>query len=217
LGGPWLVALALIAGVVLGRSLPGISSAGAADPAVDATATRTAEIAELNDLRTKVAQPVVCTPLATATPTVTPTPTSTPTPEPTATTVPAVPIGTELSTTDGLTYTFTAISTIPTPDVANVDGRLIRVTFSVTNTSNDRVRVPVGEWRLVDASGNRYSADTELMANIDGPRWSLAVPPHESDDRALIFDVPVDSGSEFTLESTADPAFRVALPIVARG
>jgi hypothetical protein len=197
--------------------MPAVVEVGAADPAVDATATRTAELAELNDLRTKVAQPAVCTPAATVTPTATPTPTNTATPEPTATIVPAVPIGTEVTTANGLIFTFTAINPIPTPDSVEANGRLIRVTFRVSNESNDSKRVPLEEWRLVDATGNEFRVDTLALAQIDGVRWSFAVSAHDSENRSLIFDVTPDSGPVFTLESTVDPAFRVALPIEARG
>src|SRR5438034_6810929 len=103
---------AMVLGVAAGRALQG-DGARAASPESDATATRSAELDELNRLRTQVAQSVVCSPPPLPTATETPMPTATPTVTPTATPVPPVAMGQPLSYVDDWTVVVNGFTPAP--------------------------------------------------------------------------------------------------------
>lgn len=208
----WLVAFALVIGLGIGHWGMPDGAARAADPASpEATATRAAELAELDALRTKVAQPEVCTPAATETPT------ATPSPEPTATQVPAVAAGTAIAYGTDWKITIHSIQTIAAPDGIKVNGQLVKVTLTLENVSNAPHAAPFGEWRLVDAAGNRYKASTTATERAGTHGFGVPIDAHATEDRALVFDIAVDAGTSFVLESTKDPTFRVQLAFEARG
>lgn len=206
-----LIFVVLGIGIVIGRSSLGATSAIAADPAPDATATRAAELKELNDLRTKVAQPIVCTPAPTATAT------STPTPEPTATTVPPRPAGTEVIDKNGFAVTVLSIQPVQAPDGVNATGQLLRLNVTLSNTTNAPMLTPFVDWRLVDVAGNRYPVDLDATPAIAGVGWAVAVGANEKVERAVVFDVAPSAGTTFILENEKDPTFRIEVSIESRG
>lgn len=202
----WLVALALVAGVALGRWNTG-SPAIAADPSPDATATRAAELRELDALRTEVAQPAVCTPAPTQPPT------ATPTQEPTATLVPAVAAGETVPYGDVWNVTVESVQLVSPPAGLAVDGQLIKVIVTIKNRTDKPHAPPFNDWRLVDAAGNRYVVSSGAT-KVSGTRnYGLAITANGSERIELVFEVDPASGTAFTLESTEEPAFRVALAI----
>lgn len=206
-----LAVLCLLIGAAIGRSLPGMPAVNAATPAIDATATRTAELAELNELRTKVAEPVVCTPPPTATPT------STPTVLPTPTVVPPVQVGTAIADKSGLVFTFLGVQPAPPPADADVAGQLLRVRFSVANPTDKPILLPFVGWRLVAPDGARYGVDIELTPVLEGVAWASPIGANQTEERSVVFVVPADAGTVFVLENEEDPTFRVELRIESRG
>ena len=213
----WLVALVLAAltiGVLIGRGLPGGAIAQAADESVDATATRAAELTELDELRTKVAQPVYCTPMPSPTPTETATPVP---PTATATLVPPQGIGVEVVDSQGLGVTILSIQPVQAPDGVDANGQLMRLNVRLSNTTDSPLAVPFVDWRLVDAAGNRYSVHIEATGDVVGPTWAVAVGAHETDERAVVFDVAADAGGSFVLEHDEDQTFRIQVVMESRG
>jgi hypothetical protein len=207
----WLVVIALVIGLAIGRGSSIGPVARAADPTVDATATRTAELAELNDLRTKVAQTVVCTPPATSTPTMTPEPTFTPT------VVPVVPVGEAIQYGKTFTITVNGITDVGQPDDLQPNGRFLGVYVTMENLTNSPQWPSFDDWRLVDSSGKSYRLDSQATQNVFGKTWGLPVSKNATEERGVVFDVPVDVGDTFILESDTQPTFRVGLVLESRG
>ncbi len=211
----WLVFLAIVAGFVLGRASAGGSGPGALAQSdaggARATATRAAELMELERLRTQVAQTppaVICTPAATATPTPTPTP------------VPPAAMNTPLPFADDWTVMVTSV--VKTAMVsgfnqsATAKGVYVQVNLLITNNARDRRTFPFGDLILVDTQGRVF--EPALMASIiAGGTWSFFFPTSDPTASAVIFDVPADAGDIFVLESRKDPAFRVRLDVQLRG
>jgi hypothetical protein len=213
-----VIALLLLGcGYVVGRSQAAVPLAIAADATPDATATRQAELAELDDLRTKVASTPICPTFEpTATPTLTPTPEPTETPTPTPTIVPAVAPGTELAYGSIWKITVSAIDYVPSQENFQPSGTLVKVDVTLTNGSDQSQPPPFLNWKLVDDAGNVYRLDMEATQAVVGPRWGLSVDRNASETRTLVFDVAVDATS-FVLESDDDPTFRVQLMLESRG
>jgi hypothetical protein len=205
----WTLVGALLVGILLGLVAGGGHSAIAADPENDATATREAELVELNDLRTKVAMPVVCTPAASPTPS--------PTLEPTATLVPAVQVGQEVAYGDALAVTATSIEGAAGTNDVTPNGKYVRVNFDIRNDTDSGQVPPFNEWRLVDSEGNRYAVDFTASAVIVGPQWGSVVSANQTESRGIVFDVAADAGDTFVLESETQPGFRIELTMVVRG
>jgi hypothetical protein len=212
--GIWPVALVLIAltiGIVIGRGWPDSPTVEAADATLDATAVREAELAELNDLQTVVAQPAYCTPVPI------PSPTSTPEPTATATIVPAHGTGSEVVDVSGLGITVLSIQPVTTPEGVDASGRLMRVNVSISNPTDSPLQPPFVKWRLVDAAGNRYAVHLNATGTIAGPTWAVAICAHETDERSVVFDVAPDAGTSFVLENNDDPNFRIEVVMESRG
>lgn len=207
----WIVAIALICGILIGQSISSEPGARAADPDKDATATRTAELDELHAMQTQVAQPVVCTPAPS------PTATATPTPEPTATLVPATVSGQAMAYGSDWVITVSSIAPAPVPEGFVPRGQLMRVNLTIENLTGKPLTPPFDELRLVDAAGNVYSIDKDATAEISGEGWGLKVRKNSTDERGLVFDVAADAGDQFLLESETEPAFRITLTVESRG
>jgi hypothetical protein len=203
-----VIVVAVAVGILIGRAVPEIPSAIAADPAAEATATRSAELTELNDLRTKVAQPAACTPAPTSTPT------SSPTPSPTPTLVPPVPAGQEARDANGWAVTVLSIQSVPSPDGIDVTGKLMQINLTIENTSDSPQLPPFNHWRLVDQAGNRYSVDGDATTALASPAWLLSIGAHKVEERVLVFDVASDAGTTFVLENEQDPTFRIEVSVV---
>jgi hypothetical protein len=206
-----ILTLVAFAGILVGRATS-VSFVSAADEP-DATATRQAEIDELNQLRTQVAQTVVCVP---PTPTPTPVPTETPVPTATPTPVPPVAMGTALPYADDWTVNVTGLLPAPASE-AIPSGRFVQVTATITNNGEGRRTFSFGEWRLVDPSGRVFMMADSVTTQLYGASWYLGIDPSLETEFRIVFDVASDAGSAFILESSADPTFRVAVQLQQLG
>jgi len=170
-----------------------------------ATATRLAELEELQRLRTQVAaSPVVCAPVATMTP------------APTATAVPPVASGTTLPYAGSWLVTAGEASTATTIAVATAAGQFVRLELTVINESTAARAFPVSELILLDAAGRIYDVDLGASLLAD-PTLQGQIPPSLPTDGAVVFDVAADAGQRFILQSRADPTFRVTVALAQRG
>jgi hypothetical protein len=208
-----LTACCLVLAFVIGRATAGQETvlAGSANQVdLDATATRMAELDELDELRTRVAQPLVCTPAATSTPA------PTATPLPTATLVPPVAAGQPMTYAGDWTVTVQIISLVPTFDILTADGTyaIVRLTL-VNGTAAPRV-FPYEELVLRDEHGNVYLPDSQARA-VNAAGWFSVVPPSTPTDGMVIFDIQTDAHGPFILESSVDPTFRVEVEEEIRG
>ena len=201
----WWVAAALAVGFLAGRlwiggPAPAATSAQGAAP--EATATREAELAELDDLRTRAAQtpePAVCTPAATATP------------EPTPTPVPPVAAGQPLPYGEDWIVTATGIALMPTISTETATGIFAQVNLTITNNASETRRFRLIDLRLVDDRGRVFEAVSVATAIVGGSGGEPRIPPSLPTETAVVFDVTTDVGSSFILESKVDPMFRVQL------
>lgn len=198
------------AGVAVGAVAKGSVSlnapALAATPgAPDATATRVAELDELHALQTQVATDLVCTPAATATP------------EPTATQVPAVQAGTPISYQGLWTIAALGIAPLPVSNDPRPSGKFMQVTLEVSHSASSIQLIPYTDFLLVDSAGRFANVDQGVNRAYLGNAWLQGVEVGVKEIRSLIFDVAADAGDSFVLESQADPTFRVALTVEARG
>jgi hypothetical protein len=198
----WIAALALLVGVG-GRALPG-SGAGAAANEPDATATRAAELEELDRLRTQVAEPVICTPAPSPTATLSPTP------------VPPAPMGEELSYAGDWTVVVTGLAPAPSGG-GEAKGRFVQVSLTATNTAGGKRRFPFSDLRLVDAQGRTFMPSAAATSKLYGAAVAIPVDPWLPADFVIVFDVAVDAGPAFVLESATDPTFRVAVEVQVFG
>lgn len=206
----WMIAMALVVGIIVGRTMGDRGGASVLATEPDATATRAAELRELDDLRTKVAQPVICTPAPS------PTPTLTPTPEPTATPVPPAPMGQELTYAGNWTVVVNGFTAAPGGKVAP-GNKLVQVHVTVTNRGAEPRRFLFDDWRLVDAQGRVFLLSVTATSDLYGPGFVANLPPNLAQELTLVFEVTADAGPGFILESTADPTFRVAVVLQQLG
>jgi hypothetical protein len=185
----------------------GGSAAASAAADVNATATREAELAELDALRTEVAQPKICTPAPTETPARTPTPTE----------VPLAATGVPLPYLGDWTVTVTGVSPAPIFKDTKPAGKFMQVNLTLAHESRDSQFMAVSDFLLIDSQG-RYSTPLSMgSAAMVDQGWQYEVAPGVTKNRAIIFDVAADAGDSFILESKADPTFRVAMTVEQRG
>jgi hypothetical protein len=176
------------------------------DPAVQATATREAELAQIADLESTIVALQTQVALLSAT--------STPTPEPTP--VPPVPAGQALPYGAGWSVTALDAGTQPLiADLAPV-GVFIAVRIEVTNLSDAAQTFPFRDFRLRDAADRVYAID-QVATTRAGPEVHLSIDPTLPQELLLVFDVLPDAGETFVLESTEDPTFRVQVMLAQRG
>ncbi len=206
----WMIAVALVVGIVAGRAMSGSGEAGARATEPDATATRMAELRELDNLRTKVAQPVICTPAPS------PTPTETPTPSPTPTPVPPAAMGQELAYAGNWTVVVNGFTAAP-GGKASPGTKLVQVHATVTNLGSEPRRFRFDDWRLVDAHGRVFLLSVTATSDLYGPGFVANLAPSLPQQLTLVFEVAVDAGPGFILESSADPTFRVAVVLQQLG
>ncbi len=207
-----LVALgALVVGFLAGQAwLGGPASAQTATVVPsEATATREAELAELERLRTQVAQTppaVVCTPAPTATATPTPAPTATPT------SVPPVAAGEPVPYGDDWTVTVTGLGLSPNIGDQVATGVFATVELTVRNEGTQTAAFPFDQLVLLDSAGRTFqvSVTGSVAARLRGPAgWGTPFDPGIPADAVVVFDVAAASEGPFVLESTTDPTFRV--------
>jgi hypothetical protein len=202
------VLLALTVGFVAGRAWSPVGTGATTSigtPVSDATATREAELQELEQLRTQVAElATTCaeTPTATATPTPAP---------PTAQGVP-VPYG------ENWTIVVTSASTALHVGDQTPVGTFVLVNLTITNNESTVRFFDYGNFRLVDDQGRVYVDDVSIAshAETDHP-INFQFDPNIPTETVDVFDVAVDAGTQFILESTADPTFRVQVSLEMRG
>jgi hypothetical protein len=198
----WLIVAALVLGFFVGRLASAGPSASAAEP--DATATRTAELAELDQLRTQVAmQATACADDSQ--------PTATPTQ------VPAGEMGQEHPYADGWTVIVIDAVSVPSTDAAKPTGAFLQVNLKLTNNGRENEIFPFNELVLVDSQQRSYTISTSASRELIAQDWDFFVEPSKPTVKPVIFDVAPDAGTSFVLESTSDPAFRVKVEIVQRG
>lgn len=206
-------AAVLGSGIAVGSILTGgaptdrIASA-ALQATPDATATREAELRELEELRTKVAQPATCVapPTATAIP-----PTST------ATQVPLAGMGVPLPFHGIWTVTILGIApTISPPDLKPA-GQFMQINMTVSHSATTPKSLPITDFLLTDSAGRHSAIAIATNQSILGGTWALATAPGTTENRSVIFDVAADAGDTFILESPGDPTFRVELKVELLG
>jgi hypothetical protein len=200
-----LLALAATAGI----SSPDVPGLAAQQSTVEvnaaATATRAAELIELNQLRTQVA--VLSTAVATLTPSVTATPTPTPTP---------VSAGQPLSYPDGWTVVVGDVSLLPAIGEFLPVGVFAQVGLTLTNSTDQARRFPFTDLRLRDEQGRIYFPVSEPQVMYDAG-WFIYVEPSLPFSSPAIFDIATDAAGPFVLESVADAGFRVLVGSQSRG
>jgi hypothetical protein len=206
----WIVVGAILVGFVAGRTAGG-GGVGAAATEPNATATRSAELAELDRLRTQVAQTAVCSPAPSATATGTPAPTATATP------VPPAAMGQPLAYVGDWTVVVKSFTVAPSSATYTPVGKLLQVSVTVTNNAAEHRALEFRDWSLVDEQGRTFQMSAEATSQLYGPSWYLGSDPSLPADYVIAFDVAVDAGPAFVLESTADPTFRVAVQVQLLG
>jgi hypothetical protein len=205
-----LLGLVLLIGIAVGRFVSSDGIAGAAALQSDATpaATQESETDELNRLRTQVAQTAVC---------VSPSPTSEPSPTATATPVPPVAMGTPVNAADNWTVVVTGMTPAPTLGDLQPAGKFVQVNATLTNNAAEARTYNFRDWILVDDRGRVFGLADGATTQASGTNWYRGVDPSLPKDFTLIFDVAVDAGPAFVLESKSDPTLRVAVQIQILG
>jgi hypothetical protein len=201
---PTIVALVavLVVGLLVGRASSSGSPVSAQEADTAATATRTAELAELSAMQTRVAEE--CAPEATP---------EAPTPSPTAT---PASMGAALVYDENWTLTVTSLSPVLPPDEPTPVGQFVRLSVTVANSGATGIP-PLTDLRLVDNSGTAHTVDVTASNALVGENWTAPVKGGQTEERALIYDVPLGSGNTFTLTSKRHPDFQVTVIIEARG
>ena len=199
----WLIVSALLLGFIAGRMIGPNPHVNAAATEPDATATRAAELAELEQLRTQVAaQATAC---------------ADDQPSPTPTQVPAGEMGHEYPYRDS--WTVVVIEAVPVSgtDTVKPNGAFLQVDLTLTNTGRENEIFPFYELVLVDSQQRSYAVSPDASRDLIAPDWDFFVEPSQPTAKSVIFDIAPDAGTTFVLESTTNPAFRVNVAIVQRG
>jgi hypothetical protein len=199
----WLIVSALLLGFLVGWIVRAEPAASATTTEADATATRAAELEELEQLRTQVAeQATACADEQ---------------PSPTPTQVPAGETGQEYPYGDG--WTIIVIDAVPVPgtDIVKPSGAFLQVNLTLTNNGRENEIFPFHELVLIDSQQRSYAISTEASRELVAQDWDFFVEPSQPTAKSVIFDVAPDAGTSFVLESTKDPAFRVKVELVQRG
>ncbi|MFL5758353.1 MAG: hypothetical protein ACJ789_01365 [Thermomicrobiales bacterium] len=200
----WLLISALVLGFFIGRVAGSGPAASAAATEPDATATRTAELAELERLRTQVAQqPTACA--NNLTPAVTPT------------LVPPAEMGQPHPYGDAWTLVVRdAEPAVPRGDTMP-SGVFLQVNLTLTNNTQKSKVMLFADLVLVDGQGRAYLFAEQASRSILGDTYQFIIEPSLSVDTAIIFDVAPDAGTSFVLQSAKDPTFRVKVEVIQRG
>jgi hypothetical protein len=175
----------------------------------DATpdATQTAERAELDALRTQIANPTVC---------VLPTETPEPSPTATATLEPPAATGTPVQYNDSWTVTVLGIApAIPAASMVPT-GQLLQVNYAVQNLTSEAHLPPFTQFTLTDAEGTSSGVDVLLNQTMFGSSGSEPVNGNASENRSVVFDFPTRTSTQFTFGSSDQPSFRISVAIQSR-
>jgi hypothetical protein len=184
-------------------------SVGAAIAQVDAaaTATRTAELGELSELRTQVAilsNAADCLPAGAATPDATPA------------LVPPVAMHEPIPYGEDWTVTANTVTMRPTFGIFTATGVYAQVSLTITNDTSASRSFPYEELVLRDEQG-RIFIPAQNVRTLNEAGWYSPFPPNLPTGGFIIFDVATDAQGPFVLESTADPAFRIQVLVEIPG
>ena len=199
--------VALASGFVAGRALVpmGIrATSSGGTPVAEATVTREAELKELEHLRKQVAQATPCAQ--------TPTPSPTPTPAPPAVQGQAVPYGENWTIkVTGATNATNIVDSVP-------KGIYLLVNLTITNNETTGRFLKYDDFRLRDEQGRVFVSELFVSSRvvIDHP-INFKFDPNLPTETVVVFDVALDAGQSFILESTADPTFREQVDLEMRG
>jgi hypothetical protein len=204
----WVALIALTIGFAAGRmwSPAGTgATTSVGTPAADITATREAELQQLEQLRTQVAQPAtLCAQ--------TPTPTATPTPAP-----PAAQ-GQPLPYIENWTVKVTGAATTMNVADSFPEGVYVLVNLTITNNEAEKRFFKYEDLRLLDDHGRVFISDQYVSTRVRiDQRINFQFNPSIPTDTVVVFDVATDAGQSFILESTADPTFREQVNLEMRG
>jgi hypothetical protein len=191
----------VVGGIALSRvpfNAPAIA-ATTGDP--DPTATREAELKELHDLQTQVAQPVVCTPA----------------PTPTPTEVPIMQMGVPVPYQGGWTITVLGITPSPAVTATPPTGKYMQANLLASHSDASAKLLYLTDFVLRDSQDRFSVADQDINTEVFGGLWLPSVEPGQTANAAIVFDVAADAGDAFVLESKSDPGFRVAVTVEQRG
>jgi hypothetical protein len=202
------ILLALGIGFVAGRAWSPVGTGATTSngtPIAEATATREAELEELERLRTQVAeQATACAP--------------TPTPAATATPVPPSPQNVPVSYGENWTIEATGASTAPNVTDHFPEGIFILVNLTITNNEATGRFFEYEDLRLVDDQGRVFVSDVFVSSRVPiDQRINYEFDPSLPLETVVVFDIATDAGTQFILESTADPTFRVQVSLEMRG
>jgi hypothetical protein len=200
----WFIVSALVLGFFIGRVASDGPAVSAAANEPDATATRTAELAELDALRTQVAQQPSACPQ-------TPTPAATPTP------VPAGDMGQPYPYTDAWTVVVKDAEPVLSSGDVQPKGAFLKVNLTITNNRSEHELFPFTDLQLVDGQNRTFLVSQEGSNAIIATNWDFFIDPSIPVDKSVVFDVATDSGTSFILQSTTEPTFRVKVEVVQRG
>jgi Domain of unknown function (DUF4352) len=200
-----VVLLAVFVGAIVGHLLGGDRLVQAAVQS-DATPTELTESEreELNRLRTAVAEATAC---------VDGTPTSEPNPDASPEAVELLSPGTTVTTENGWTVTVQGIGLPAAEDRVKAEGRFLQVEMTVTNNNDSSEIFGFEDWVLVDEQGNTYKLQHTATTLVSGSKYYRKLNPGDELTFHIIYDVPVDSGSSFTLVDTAQPTIQYALTL----
>jgi Domain of unknown function (DUF4352) len=204
----WATLIALSIGFVAGRVwTPAGTEATTSNgtPIPGATATRDAELQELEQLRTQVAQ--AATPCAQ-------------TPTPAATSTPAPPAAQGQPLPYGHNWTVEVTGAASSSNVGDYfpDGVFMLVNLNITNNDSAKRFFKYSDLRLVDDQGRIFISDTLVSSRMPiDHSISSRFDPSLPTDTVVVFDVATDAGQSFILESTADPTFREQVNLEMRG
>ncbi|MFL5761836.1 MAG: hypothetical protein ACJ789_19225 [Thermomicrobiales bacterium] len=204
----WAMLAVLLIGFVAGRAWTPVGTwATTADgtPVTGATATREVELQELEALRTQVAQSA--TPCA-----------QTPTPSPSPTPAPPAAQGTPLPYGENWTIAVKGAATATNVLDSVPKGVFVLVNLTITNNELAGRFLEYQDFRLRDAQGRVFVSQPFVSSRVqtDHP-INFKFDPNLPTETVVVFDVALDAGQSFILESTADPAFREQVDLEMRG
>src|SRR5438093_1456924 len=97
-------------------------------------------------------------------------------------------------------------------------GVYVLVNLTITNNEATKRFFTYADMRLLDNQGREYLSDVFVSSRvpIDQP-INFQFDPSVPADTVAVFDVALDAGQSFILESAADPTFREQVNLEMRG
>jgi hypothetical protein len=119
---------------------------------------------------------------------------------------------------DGIwTITVLGITPVPAVSAATPAGKFMQVNLKASHSESSGKILTLTDFILRDSRDRFSIPNGEANRAVFGNLWLPIVDPGVTADAAMLFDVAVDTGDAFVLESRADPAFRVAMTVEQRG